>query len=110
MHFKIHIFLISFLVIQIKLFSLCFIIDAVCCVVLNEFSVLSALFTLKAHSPDIAKEWSDQITSAQVRSETDSETYIMTLTEEKAQLQEELEFIKGNPTNGNTVPLYYYTV
>ena len=38
-----------------------------CCVVLNEFSVLSALFTLKAHSPDIAKEWSDQITSAQVR-------------------------------------------
>ena len=45
----------------------CFIIDAVCCVVLNEFSVLSALFTLKAHSPDIAKEWSDQITSAQVR-------------------------------------------
>ena len=67
MHFKIHVFLISFLVIQIKLFSLCFIIDAVCCVVLNEFSVLSALFTLKAHSPDIAKEWSDQITSAQVR-------------------------------------------
>ena len=37
--------------------------------VLNEFSVLSALFTLKAHSPDIAKEWSDQITSAQVRRE-----------------------------------------
>ena len=69
MHFKIHVFLISFLVIQIKLFSLCFIIDAVCCVVLNEFSVLSALFTLKAHSPDIAKEWSDQITSAQVRRE-----------------------------------------
>ena len=61
----------------------CFIIDAVCCVVLNEFSVLSALFTLKAHSPDIAKEWSDQITSAQVRREyktmhthTHTHTYI----------------------------------
>ena len=35
---------------------------------------------------------------------------VLTLTEEKAQLQEELEFIKGNSTNGNTVPLYYYTV
>ena len=35
---------------------------------------------------------------------------VLTLTEEKAQLQEELEFIKGNSTNGNTVPLYYYAV
>ena len=28
---------------------------------------------------------------------------VLTLTEEKAQLQEELEFIKGNSTNGKTI-------
>ena len=31
------------------------------------------------------------------------EVNVLTLTEEKAQLQEELEFIKGNSTNGKTI-------
>ena len=38
------------------------------------------------------------------------EVNVLTLTEEKAQLQEELEFIKGNSTNGNNILLCYYTV
>lgn len=34
--------------------------------VLNDFKVLSDIFTLKAHSASVAQEWTDQIAAAQV--------------------------------------------
>ena len=35
-------------------------------IVLNEYRVVSALFSLKAHSESTAKQWMEQIATAQV--------------------------------------------
>lgn len=62
--------------------SLLFLTDAVCCIVLNEFRVLSTLFTLKANSAHIAKGWRDQIISTQVTKSLYKHTYIHVLIDE----------------------------
>ncbi len=36
------------------------------CIVLNDFQMLTDIFTLKAHNADVAQEWADQIAAAQV--------------------------------------------
>lgn len=46
----------------------CIPIGTLLCMVLNDYRVLADIFTLKAHSADIAQEWMDQIAAAQVSS------------------------------------------